>query len=97
MSENLKNIEGMKSDLENFTSIFNQALKIYKDRYPEFAAMWRRFPIQDLYLYSMIKMRRSMEFYNQGNKVKAMEDYLDALNILLFVGAMLSKDDKKTR
>ena len=82
----------IEDELSLFQKIVDDALTIYKNRYEEYRSMWRRFPIQDLYLYSMIKMRRSMEFYNQGNKTKAMEDYLDALNILLFCGAMLNKD-----
>lgn len=82
----------IEDELTLFQKIVDDALTIYKNRYKEYVSMWKRFPIQDLYLYSMIKMRRSMEFYNQNNKTKAMEDYLDALNILLFCGAMLNKD-----
>ena len=84
----------IEDELTLFQKIVDDALTVYKNRYDEYKSMWRRFPIQDLYLYSMIKMRRSMEFYNQGNKTKAMEDYLDALNILLFVGAILGEDEK---
>ena len=75
---------------DKFKQIVEEALEIYKNRKEEFKDMFTRFPINELYLYSIIKLRRSSEFYKQGNYKKAREDYLDALNINLFVGVMMN-------
>ncbi len=79
---------------ERFKQIVEEALEIYKNRKEEFQDMFTQFPINELYLYTIIKLRRSSEFYKQGNYKKAREDYLDALNIGLFVGVMMGEKMK---
>ena len=91
MSESPTPSEDIQREIKSFQGIVDEALEIYKTRYPEFQSMWTRFPINELYLYTIIKLRRSSEFYKQGNYKKAREDYLDSLNIMLFVGSMMKE------